>query len=171
MENKHTEKSMAVSADVFLELLRQNTSHPQTLLDAFCLSCWDFEERRKECFEAFGMFCKNLPQEEKKAIIPLLVNKSKSYPLLVFLAEELFGSLPESEQKTLKIDMIHWTYDEKTNISQEEYFWRRFHSLPCGKTTAGYCRPLEPTDLECFYKVLSMMYATGKETNFYMHGY
>ena len=163
-------------AEVFLTSLHkaaEKAFYPKAWLDAFCRDCWKFEDRQEKCFAELGRIFKLLPRAEQAELIPLLVGNSKTYPKLVLLAAELFDTLSEEEKKQIKVPMIYWTMDDDyTNITEAEYQWRFRHQLPCCQTQTGYTRPMNADlDLKCFYAILGMLNASGRDVNIFLPGW
>ena len=58
--------------------------------------------------------------------------------------------------------------DRETQITEAEYRWRKEHDLSCRQTETGYSRPMNADlDLKCFYAVLGMLNASGREVNIF----
>lgn len=87
------------------------------------------------------------------------MEKSIIYPRLVFLANELFNTLPAEDQKNVRIPFISWTVDNtETQITEEEYLYRKNNFGSCRMKNGKYYRPKKPEiDLQCFYDIMQMM--------------
>lgn len=162
-------------AEVFLTSLQkaaEKAFYPKAWLDAFCRDCWEFEDGQEECFAELSRIFNFLPRAEQMELIPLLIDNSKAYPKLVLLARELFNTLPTEEKKRIKVPMIYWTTDDDyTSITEAEYQWRARHQLPCWQNRFGYARPMNASlDLECFYAILEMLFASGTNRCFFLRG-
>ena len=157
---------------------------PQEQLDYFVAHCWDGDgDYLFKVLHEYFIF--HLSHDEMKNIIPQLLEHSKDYPQLVFLAENLFNRLTAEEQKSLDIYPVSWSNDDRfTVITKPEYEWRRSQGLPakCIKgtqpqgltfeqfvitgeddTEAVFARPPSVIDFLCFEKVTSMMLLSDSE--------
>lgn len=159
---------------------------PEEQLDYFCSHCWDNEYAPKIMFQAlWESFIFHLSHDEMKKIIPQLVAKSKHYPQMIYLAENLFKRLTEEDQKQLDIYPVDWTSDDRyTVITKAEYALRKQSCLPCkcvklplpenvpfeqfpevleDTPDAILIRPSDFVDFLCFQKVTEMMLQSNSE--------
>jgi hypothetical protein len=141
------------------------------LIDLFCDLCWRLSDilQQKKCFSHLKEALLKMPQKSRGELAKKLMDESINYPQFVLFADELLSSFPLSECKNLKFYPLSWTFsDDYTLISENEYMWRREHSLPCSKTAEGWRRPASLLDLHCFYASLKILHKTGSETYFYI---
>lgn len=155
-----------------LKQTNQTISDIEILLTYFCEICWGLENEQQECYEKLRDFMRSLPPHLVMRFIPNLINKSKNFPKLVYLAEEMFNDLQDFEKKTIKIPMIDWTIDDSyTYICQGEYLYRIRQGLKAWQNGAGYARPSKALDFICFEKVIDMIIVSGSSTLMYLPGW
>lgn len=135
---------------------------PLEKLAAFCDTCWDFEadvqqEKYDDLCEAFSQ----LSAKEKRDAIPLLVDKSKIYPQLVFLAKKLFDTLDLVEKSCLTVRLVSPTDMNGRRICSEEYFWRIKHHFSCWQDYGCYWRPVSALDIMTFQDEMEMIVASN----------
>lgn len=141
-----------------LSKTEQNSIDVEALLQYFCEISWWLDNEQLECFDKLKKFMIALPKNLKIEFIPKLVEKSKNYPKLVILAEELFNTLNETEQKDIDIPMIYWTFDDAyTLISENEYRYRTAYGKSVWSEGDSYRRPSQAMDFLCYEKVLDMI--------------
>lgn len=171
---RHTKNPLVVKDEFMTVLIStgQDITSLGRLLNYFCDVVWQLDDERFVCYEKLKDLMLSLPSELKKVQIPRLIDSSKSYPFLVFLAEELFNSLDFDARKGIKISMIYWTKDDKyTSISEKEYLYRQAKGQKVWISNGDYRRPVTKEDLICFEKVLEMMFMSGNSECFYLNGY
>lgn len=165
-EKKQT--AAPAKAEFFLKSLKEASEkafYPKAWLDKFCSDCWDFEEGQQECFAVLKEVFMTLPAEDKKEMIPQLVNKSKIYPRLVYLAMDMFGTLPENDRH-MEIPMLFLLTDgTKTEITKAEYKWRLRHNYPCDFNENGYVRPVKAIDTACYDMIKKLQRLSASKCN------
>lgn len=170
-----TATNPSVVKENFMTALKQTgqtISDIENLLNNFCEVCWWLENEQQECYEKLRDFMRSLPPHLVMRFIPNLINKSKDFPKLVYLAEEMFNDLRDFEKKAIKIPMIDWTIDDSyTNICQAEYLYRIRQGLKAWQKGTGYARPAKALDLLCYQKVLDMIIVSGSNTLMYLPGW
>lgn len=143
--------------------MKQNQT-PQELLTTFCNSCWDYEVDAKtqlQKFDALSTSFENISTKEKINIIPQLVDHSKIYPSLIFLAQKLFNTLNTKEQQCLKLNQAFPSDMEDRQISRDEYLWRVKHNYPCAQKYGNYFRPISALDIMGFQANVEMIISSG----------
>ena len=148
------------------KILSDKTIPPDERLDTFCNFCWIVEQQsREELYSIIVQSFSDLPQEDKKRIIPKLEKASYKYNPLIILAYNLLTAIPKWERDEIHLYGIGWTYDDNhTLISQEEYRWRYAHNFRCRKEGTVCTRPSCINDFICFEKSLKMLSMTNSHS-------
>ena len=148
-----------------LEKTNRCAADVDALIKYFCKVVWWLDNERLECFEELKKFVLSLMPDIAKEQIPKLIDASMYYPRLILLAEELFNSLSEVEQKSIKIPMIYWTFDDRyTLISSNEYYYRNAYGKSTWIAEGTYRRPVQKFDFVCYGKVLEMIVKSQSQT-------
>ncbi len=143
--------------------MEQNQT-PQELLTIFCCRCWDYEmdiKAQQQKIDTLSASYKNLSVKEKLDIIPQLINSSKIYPTLIFIAKELFDALSTEEKRCLTINQAFPSDMDDRLISRDEYLWRVKHNFPCAQKYGNYFRPISALDIMGFQANVEMIIDSG----------
>ncbi len=145
------------------KFLENKEISPQERIDSFCKICWTVEEPvQEELFEILKNSFSGLSDEEKISLIPKLEKASSCYNPMIVLAYDLFVTLPPWKHRQIEIPVIWWSIDDRyTQITVEEYKWRRKHNLSCKESGGLYTRPSRLEDFLCFEKSVRMTMLTN----------
>ncbi len=146
------------------------------LLNLFCNKCWQLDTLQQSCYESVAIILKRCPIDAQIKLVPLLIENSKTYNDLVFLAFEMVKSFTPSQCNRLdKIYVISWSYDDEfTIITEQEYKYRQQNNLKCWYHThvsengnfISYRRPFNINDIKCFEASLHIAHMSGQEIFF-----
>lgn len=157
-----------------------NKQSALNLLEVFCKMYWQLEELQTPCYDLVADLWRKSEKPAKMQLIPVLMRLSIVCNNFVFLAQELLNSLPQEQQKTLKLYMPGWTnQDEYSDITIAEYRYRLKHGLPCDKEEVNFpidenrvyrsehhTRPSCVNDFKCFETMLAILYQTEQKCLF-----
>jgi hypothetical protein len=151
------------------KILNDKAISPENRVDAFCKVCWTLESQaQRELFTILAKSFTELSDSDKVLIIPKLIKKSYCYNPLVLLAYDLFKSLPKWRYDEMELDLIWWSHDDLyTNITNEEYKWRKAHNQKCSKSDNFCIRPSVIDDFLCFEKSVEMVCKTNSKLLFF----
>lgn len=150
------------------KILINKAISPENRVDAFCKVCWTLESQaQRELFAILAISFTELSDSDKVLIIPKLIKESYCYNPLVLLAYDLFISLPKWRYDEMDLDVIWWSHDDLyTNITNEEYKWRKARNLKCSVVGGIYERPSQINDFLCFEKSVRMVCKTNSKLLF-----